>query len=452
MSVENKIRELMTQKLDEAFPGMGKNKEEAPMAQGSSMKPQVDVLEKGSKSANVKSAAPLAAGAGAMEKAPMKQGSSQDAVIDSEDDEDTQGKTQSSKMAKDGTLPAGQGAGAAPNFSVVADPRSVVNQPSSKGNVYREEAEVEGDDEVISEDEYNALSDEEKAEYELVEDEDAEDEHGEDEEVVAEAKEEDDEDDEDEDEEEMKSKKAEAMKKMKEELAKDVQTLFAEETDLSEEFKNKAATLFEAVVTARVAHEVEQLQDILAEEAANTVVEMQEAMVNKVDSYLSYVTEQWLEQNQVAIENGLRNEITEDFIAGLKVLFSEHYIEVPEDKYDVLGEMQAKIDELTETVNEKISEAISLSEQLESVQREVVIGRVSSDLAQTEVEKLRGLVEDVEFDSEELFEEKVSVIKANFFPKSNISSPIIEDAQTAEVQEVSSTVSKYAEMLSKTRF
>ena len=439
----------MTQKLDEAFPGMGKNKEEAPMAQGSSMKPQVDVLEKGSKSANVKSAAPLAAGAGAMEKAPMKQGSSQDAAIDSEDDEDTQGKTQSSKMSKDGTLPAGQGAGQAPNFTTVTDPASVVNQQNSKGNVHRESVEVEAED-VISEDEYNALSDEEKAEYELIEEED--DEAEEDEEVVAEAKMEDDEDEDEDEDEDGESKKEAAMKKMKEELANDVQSLFAEETDLSEEFKSKAASLFEAVVTARVSHEIEQLQDILAEEAANTVIEMQEALVNKVDAYLTYVAEQWLESNQVAVENGLRNEITEDFIAGLKVLFSEHYIEVPEDKYDVLGEMQAKIDELTEAVNEKMNEAISLSEQLESVQREVVLNRVSSDLAQTEVEKLRGLVEDVEFDSEELFEEKVSVIKANFFPKSNVASPIFEDAEHSEVQEVSSTVSKYAEMLSRTRF
>lgn len=442
MSVENKIRELMTQKLDEAFPGMGKNKEEAPMAQGSSSKPEIDVLEKGSKSANVKSAAPLAAGAGAMEKEPMKQGSSEVPVIDAEDDEDTIGKTQSAKMKKDATLPAGQGHGEVANFKTVAD----ISDMDTKGQVQREEAEIEeGDDEeeVISEDEYNALSDEEKAEYELVEDEE-----------ISEEMEEEDEDEEDEDEEEeSEDKKAAHMKKMKEELAQDVQSLFSEETDLSEEFKTKAASLFEAVVTARVSHEIEQLQDILAEEAANTVIEMQESLVNKVDSYLTYVAEQWLTQNQVAVENGLRNEITEDFIAGLKVLFSEHYIEVPEDKYDVLGEMQQKIDELTETVNAKMNEAISLREELENSQREIVFNKVSENLAQTEVEKLRGLVEDVEFESKDLFEEKITVIKNNFFPKSKtVSSPIAEEAENSEVQEISGTVSKYAEMLSRTRF
>ena len=430
----------MNQKLEEAYPGMGKSKEEAPMAQGSSeQNPEMSVLEKGSSSANVKSSAPLAAGVGAMEKEPPMQGSSQKAEMDAEDDEDTIGKTQSAKMSKDTTLPAGQGPGEVARYQTVSD----ISDMDTKGQVQREETEAENNlEDVISEDEYNALSDEEKAQYELIEDEVTEAKHD----MKKDMKDEDEDEEDEEDEKEMKSKK------MKEEIARDVETLFAEETDLSEDFKAKAASLFEAVVTARVANEVEQMQDILAEEAANTIVEMQESLVNKVDAYLSYVAEQWLEQNQVAVEQGLRSEITEDFIAGLKVLFSEHYIEVPDEKYDVLGEMKAQIDELTEKVNEKVSESISLKEELEAVRREVVLNRVSSDLAQTEVEKLRGLVEDVEFDTEDLFEEKLTVIKNNYFPKSNSASPIVEDAENAEVQEVSSTVSKYAEMLSRTKF
>lgn len=440
MSVENKIRELLNRKLDEAFPGMGQNKEDAPMMQGSSQKPEMEVLEKGSKAASVKSSAPLAAGVGAKENEPMMQGSSQKASIDSEDDEDTQGKTQASKAKKQPEV-KGQGAGEAPNFTTHADPTSVVSQTSNAGNVHKEEAEVEAEDEVISEEEFNALSDEEKAEYELVEVE------AEAEEEVAEAKMEKEEDEEES--EEKESKKEMMMKKMKEELAKDVENLFATESDLSEEFKTKAASLFEAVVTARVAHEVEQLQDVLAEEAANNLVEMHEALVNKIDSYLSYVAEQWVEQNAVAIEEGLRAEITEDFIAGLKVLFKEHYIEVPEEKYDVLGEMQAKIDELTNKVNEVVSESVELNSQLVEAKKEIVFNKVTSELAQTEVEKLRGLVEGVEFDSDTMFEEKLNVIKNNYFPKSTVSSPIVESANT---EEVSSSVAKYAEMLHKTRF
>ena len=142
MSVENKIRELLNQRLGEAFPGMGKNKEEAAPMQGSSEKPEMEVLEKGSKAASVKSSAPLAAGVGAKENEPMMQGSSQKATIDSEDDEDTQGKTQASKAKKQPEV-KGQGAGEAPNFTTHADPTSVVSQSSNAGNVHKEEVDTE---------------------------------------------------------------------------------------------------------------------------------------------------------------------------------------------------------------------------------------------------------------------------------------------------------------------
>jgi AcrR family transcriptional regulator len=237
---------------------------------------------------------------------------------------------------------------------------------------------------------------------------------------------------------------------MKAELAKDVENLFASEVDLSEDFKNKAASLFEAVVTARVSHEVEKMQDALAEQAAQAVVNIHEEMVSNIDAYLSYVAEQWLASNEVAIETGLRAEVTEDFIAGLKVLFKEHYIEVPEEKYDVLGDMQNQIDELTTQVNESLAKAIELNTELNESKREVAFSRATSDLAQTEVEKLRSLVEEVEFGNEELFEQKISVIKNNYFPKSTVSSPITEEV--SETQEVSGTVARYAEMLSRNTF
>ena len=425
MSVENKIREMMAKKLDEAFPGMGNNMETKAPAQGSSQSPEVQMMHKGAgaeKPANPVNQ--LQAGAGPKEGGPMKQGSSQDASIDLETDEKNQGKAQASKKAKMPTV-SHQGAGAAPNYTTVADPSSVINQASSKGNVHQEETEMEEND-IISEEEYDSLSDEEKAEYSLIETE------------IEETEEED------------ETALAEAIANMKAELTKDVENLFASEVDLSEDFKNKAASLFEAVVTARVSHEVEKMQDVLAEQAAQAVLNIHEEMVSNIDAYLSYVAEQWLASNEVAIETGLRAEVTEDFIAGLKVLFKEHYIEVPEEKYDVLGDMQNQIDELTTQVNESLAAAIELNTELNESKREVAFSRATSDLAQTEVEKLRSLVEEVEFGNEELFEQKISVIKNNYFPKSAVSSPITEEV--SETQEVSGTVARYAEMLSRNTF
>ena len=405
MSVENKIREMMSHKLEEAH------------------------------SSNM-----LKPGAGAKEAAPAKQGSSEDATIATQDDEASQGKTQSAK-AKKQPVPTAQGAGAAPNFTTVADPSSVVNQATSKGNVHNEQEEVSNED-FITEEEYNALSDEEKAEYEaldLTEEDEMEDDK-------------EDEKEEDEKESKMSAKKKAMMKKMKEELAHDVENLFASEADLSEDFKNKAASLFEAVVIARVAHEVEQMEDVLAEAAVDTIAEIENELVEKVDSYLSYVAEHWMEQNQVAIVEGLRAEVTEDFISGLKVLFKEHYIEVPEEKYDVLGEMQAQIEELTAKLNETISEAVELNTALIESKRDVVFNKVTSDLANTEAEKLRGLVEAVEFDNEEIFEQKLSVIKNNYFPKSGNSVAASLTEEDTITEEVSGSVQKYAELLSRNTF
>ena len=435
MSVENKIREMMSRKLDEAaYPGanQGPKDDSAPM-QGSSQKPEIHMMDKSAAKPTASTNA-LKPNAGPGDSAPHMQGSSQHATIDLETDQSDQGKAQAAK-AKKQPVPVGKGAGAAPNYSQAGDPSSVINQPSSKGNVHQEEVEEGDEDEFISEEEYNALSDEEKAEYVLVEDE-INDEGPKDETELDEAKA------------DMMKKKEEMMKKMKEELAKDVENLFASEADLSEDFKSKAASLFEAVVTARVAHEVEEMEDILVESAAAEIAKIQEEMENKVDAYLSYVAEQWLEQNAVAVESGLRAEVTEDFIAGLKVLFKEHYIEVPEEKYDVLGDMQAQIEEITAKLNESMAREVELNAALVESKRDSVFTKTTSDLAQTEVEKLRGLVENVEFESEEIFEEKIKVIKNNYFPKtSSVTTSLTEEAGNEEYTD--STVAKYAEVLSR---
>jgi hypothetical protein len=462
MSVENGIRHLLNKKAEsmvesiveatevsEAYPGMGNNKEASPMAQGSSSTTKPEVLELGSGAgAKVTASQPLAAGVGPKEDMPMKQGSSEDATIDSKDDQDTQGKTQSAKMKKDTTLPKGKGVGKATNFTDYMD---LVSAVSRVGNIMaKEEVEVEAEEEVeeeeveeeefeveITEEEFNALSDEEKANYELVE---------------AKDKMEDDEEEEEEDgKKKMSAKKDMLMKKIKESLATDVQTLFSTELDLSEDFKANAASLFEAVVTARVAFEMQEIEEALTEEAADALVELHEELINNVDGYLTHVAEQWLADNEVAIETGLRAEITEDFISGLKTLFEESYIEIPEEKYNVLGEMQAQNEALIEKVNEVMEEANELKKELEESKREAVFVKVTADLAQTEAEKLHGLVEDVEFENETIFEKKLNVIKTNYFPKSSPTSVVVE-SDAVITEEVSGTMLKYAEMIGRTSF
>ena len=466
MSVENGIRHLLNKKAEsmvesiveatevsEAYPGMGNNKEASPMAQGSSSTTKPEVLELGSGAgAKVTASQPLAAGVGPKEDKPMKQGSSEDATIDSKDDQDTQGKTQSAKMKKDTTVPKGKGVGKATNFTDYMD---LVSAVSRVGNIMaKEEVELEADEEVeleaeeeveeeefeveITEEEFNALSDEEKANYELVEAKHKmEDEEEEEEEKDGKSK--------------MSAKKDMLMKKIKESLATDVQTLFSTELDLSEDFKANAASLFEAVVTARVAFEMQEIEEALTEEAANALVELHEELINDVDGYLTHVAEQWLADNEVAIETGLRAEITEDFISGLKTLFEESYIEIPEEKYNVLGEMQAQNEALIEKVNEVMEEANELKKELEESKREAVFVKVTADLAQTEAEKLHGLVEDVEFENETIFEKKLNVIKTNYFPKSSPTSVVVE-SDAVITEEVSGTMLKYAEMIGRTSF
>jgi len=508
MSVENKIRELMSGRLNEAgsYPGMGKSKEEASAMQGSSKKAEVQILNKGTGAgASVKGSNVLRAGAGAMEKSPARQGSSQDASISTRDTEATQGKTQSAK-AKKQPVPVGRGAGAAPNFVTHVDPSSVINQSSSKGNVYHEEVEEYDEDDFITEEEYNALSDEERAEYdevELVEEDEEYDEEYDEDDFITEDEYNELSDEEqaeyeyfelDEDTEEMEEGKSffrppegftkkgikkvakkynkeqkpsttasdmadknaerrqialHAKQGMKEELAMDVENLFSSEADLSEDFKAKVASLFEAAVTARVAHEMETIEDILAEAAVEEVANMYHEIVENVDAYLSYVSTQWLQENAIEVESGLRTEITEDFIAGLKVLFQENYIEIPEEKFDVIAAMQEEIAELTEKVNEAMSESIELNSHLEEAKKEIVFSRVTSDLAQTEAEKLFNLIEEVDFENEEIFEEKVTAIKNNFFSRSNSTTMHSLNEEAPETEEMTGSIAKYVEVLSR---
>ena len=165
-----------------------------------------------------------------------------------------------------------------------------------------------------------------------------------------------------------------------------------------------------------------------------------EEMAEKVDTYLNYVVEEWTKENELAIERGLKGEIAEDFISGLKQLFEDHYIDVPDEKYDVLEAQSEKISELEEKLNEAIQKSVDLTSSNEKLVREQVISEVSEDLADTEIEKFKSLTQDVEFGDEDSFREKLNTLKENYFPKSQpISDKTIDDEDGSTAQDVDTT-------------
>ena len=199
----------------------------------------------------------------------------------------------------------------------------------------------------------------------------------------------------------------------------DIDALFADDSTISEEFKSKVTTIFEARVFDRVAQIEEEIESKYASMLEEAVEEIKQDLTEKVDDYLNYVVEQWIEENQIAIESGLRSEITEEFIAGLRNLFAEHYIDVPEEKVDLVDELASKVEELEEKLNEEIETNIQYKKAiLESVKRETVYD-VCKGLTETQVEKMKSLAESVEFSTEEELTEKLEAIRENYFP-SNI--------------------------------
>ena len=201
-------------------------------------------------------------------------------------------------------------------------------------------------------------------------------------------------------------------KKMKE----DVDALFADDSTISEEFKTKAATIFEARVTDRVQQIEEQIESKYAGMLEEAVQAIQGDLTEKVDDYLNYVVEQWMEENQIAIESSLRSEITEDFISGLRGLFAEHYIDVPEDKVDLVDELAGQVEDLETKLNEEIQRGIEAKKALvESVKKEIT-HEVCEGLTDTQVEKIKSLAESVEFSTEDEYKSKLETIRENYFP------------------------------------
>ena len=200
-------------------------------------------------------------------------------------------------------------------------------------------------------------------------------------------------------------------------LSDDVKALVSTDADLSEEFKEKAATIFETAVKTRIQEQVKVLEAQYEEKLSKESETIKEAMVEKVDSYLNYVVEEWMKENELAVERGIRTEIAEDFITGLKDLFKEHYIDVPEEKYNVLDDLTNQTKDLESKLNEQIEKNVNLSKEVSDLHKREAIAEVSEDLTDTETEKFISMAENVEFESAEKFKEKLETIKESYFPK-----------------------------------
>jgi len=227
--------------------------------------------------------------------------------------------------------------------------------------------------------------------------------------------------------------------------------------DLSEEFKTKASTIFEAAVSAKVLSEVNSRIDELETSYKKEITEAKEehlsTVTEKVDGYLNYVTEEWMKENELAVEKGIRSELVEDFMTGLKNLFTEHYIDIPEEKVDLVDDLFEKVEELEQKLDESINTSVDIKKELAEYKKAETLREVSEDLADTEKEKLGKLADGIDFEDKSQYSEKLEVIKENYFPKQQ-SEVITEELENTEKeQDISESVdpimSKYASALTR---
>ena len=265
--------------------------------------------------------------------------------------------------------------------------------------------------------------------------------------------------DEEEDEEEEAPMENKKLKKEDLEInVKDDMDALVQGEDLSEEFKTKASTIFEAAVSAKVISEVNQRIDELETNYKKEITEAKEehlsTVTEKVDGYLNYVVEEWMKENELAVEKGIRSELVEDFMTGLKNLFTEHYIDIPEEKVDLVDDLFEKVEELEQKLDESINTSVDIKKELAEYKREETLREVSEDLADTEKEKLGKLAEGIDFEDKSQYSEKLEVIKENYFPKQQ-SETITEELENTEKEQDSSEpaidpiMSKYASALTR---
>ena len=238
-------------------------------------------------------------------------------------------------------------------------------------------------------------------------------------------------------------------------VKEDVDALMAGE-ELSEEFRQKAETIFEAAVLNRVKNEVARIEEEFESKLAEQVAQNTEGLVEQVDGYLGYIAEQWMTQNEIALERGMKSDILEGFIGGLKNLFEEHYIDIPEEKFDVLGEMESKIDELETKLNEQYAANIELSKVLAETNRIAIVTVVSEGLTDTETEKFMSLVEELSYEDQASFETKVKTIRENYFTtkgsteiKSVVTDAPVEVLNEEGSKKLDPAMSAYAAQLNK---
>ena len=233
-------------------------------------------------------------------------------------------------------------------------------------------------------------------------------------------------------------------------VEQDIQALLEGE-ELSEEFQTKARTIFEAAIRTKLSEIKEQVKVSYEEKLVEEVASIKEELKDRVDSYLEYVADEWVQENKIAIEHGLKSEMTESFLEGMRGLFEEHYVTIPEEKYDVIESMVDKLDEMEDKLNEQIEKNVALNKRLSESTADVIFADVTEGLAQTQRDKLASLIENVEFESEESYREKISTLRKSYFPdNAGVQRDNSENLTEGNQAEVSASVSSTMEAYLKT--
>ena len=269
-------------------------------------------------------------------------------------------------------------------------------------------------------------------------------------------------DEEEEGDDEEEEKPVESKKLSKEDLEIDVKEdidAIVSGEELSEDFKTKAATIFEAAVSAKVISEVNERLQVFEDEYKKELSEAKEEyttnMSEKIDGYLNYVVEEWMKDNELAVEKGIRSELVEDFMTGLKNLFQEHYIDIPEEKVDLVDDLFEKVEELESKLDESINTNVEVKKELAKFKKEEVLRNVSEELAETEKEKLTKLADGIDYEDDSQYQEKLEVLKENYFPKSSDAPQTIsEEVENTETEEnteepVDPSISRYVNAMKR---
>ena len=422
--------------------------------------PSVSPMGAGSPERDVKSTTPA--------KSSLKPGSPEGQIVNPGASSTTGNQAQDlgAALVKNTDVPpSAKAAGSVKKDSSKSAKSNVAAEPAKKqAEVMEEEEEVAG--EAITEEEINEEDDIELSE-ELTEFIDAMIAEGASEEEIAEAieenfeiveaKSEEEDEEEDEDKEDKKEKMDEsALEGYEVNMAEDVEALFAGE-ELSEDFKNKATTIFEAAVKRKIEEELAAIEEAYAATLEEQIASIQEELSSNVDDYLNYVVEQWMSENEVAVEAGLRTELTEDFISGLKALFEEHYIDIPEDKVSVVEELGDKVSELEAKLNEEIEKSVQLTKMLNESYKVEVLNQMVEGLTATQADKLKSLAEGVSYDNVDEYAQKVATLKESYFPTSGVKAARELDSieagtegKTMIAEELNGPMAKYVRALGKT--